>query len=103
VCLLIYSSAVIAREIGAGKSTYIKQVALLTVLAHIGSHVPAEHFSSPPIDRIYTRSSTQDVSLSCSQYHRVSSDLSIFVLVDIITNMIVASQRRTWQITSQDS
>ena len=34
---------------GGGKSTYIKQVALLTVLAHIGSYVPAEFFSSPPI------------------------------------------------------
>jgi DNA mismatch repair protein MSH4 len=39
----------------SGKSTYIKQVALCVVLAHIGAYVPAEFFSSPPIDRIFTR------------------------------------------------
>jgi DNA mismatch repair protein MSH4 len=39
----------------AGKSTYIKQVALCVVLAHVGAHVPAEFFASPPIDRIFTR------------------------------------------------
>ena len=44
----------------AGKSTYIKQVALCVVLAHVGAYVPAEFFSSPPIDRIFTRTSTQD-------------------------------------------
>lgn len=39
----------------AGKSTYIKQVALCVVLAHVGSYVPADFFASPPIDRIFTR------------------------------------------------
>jgi DNA mismatch repair ATPase MutS len=39
----------------AGKSTYIKQVALCVILAHVGAHVPAEFFASPPIDRIFTR------------------------------------------------
>ena len=38
-----------------GKSTYMRQVALIVLLAHIGSHVPAGHARIGPIDRIFTR------------------------------------------------
>ncbi len=38
-----------------GKSTYMRQSALLVVLAHIGSFVPAESAVLGPIDRIFTR------------------------------------------------
>ncbi len=38
-----------------GKSTYMRQVALIAVLAHIGSYVPAAEAKLGPLDRIYTR------------------------------------------------
>jgi DNA mismatch repair protein MutS len=38
-----------------GKSTYMRQVALIALLAHIGSFVPAEAALIGPIDRIFTR------------------------------------------------
>ncbi len=38
-----------------GKSTYMRQTALIAVLAHIGSFVPAEQATLGPIDRIFTR------------------------------------------------
>ena len=38
-----------------GKSTYMRQVALLVILAHIGSYVPAESAEIGPLDRIFTR------------------------------------------------
>jgi DNA mismatch repair protein MutS len=38
-----------------GKSTYMRQNALIAVLAHIGSFVPAERALLGPIDRIFTR------------------------------------------------
>jgi DNA mismatch repair protein MutS len=38
-----------------GKSTYMRQTALIVVLAHIGSYVPAQRARIGPIDRIYTR------------------------------------------------
>lgn len=38
-----------------GKSTYMRQVALIVLLAHIGSFVPASSASIGPIDRIFTR------------------------------------------------
>ncbi len=38
-----------------GKSTYMRQVALIAILAHIGSYVPAEEAEIGPLDRIFTR------------------------------------------------
>ena len=38
-----------------GKSTYMRQNALIVLLAHIGSFVPASHATIGPIDRILTR------------------------------------------------
>jgi DNA mismatch repair protein MutS len=44
----------------AGKSTYIRQVALLTLLAHTGSFVPATEARIDLIDRIFTRIGASD-------------------------------------------
>lgn len=44
----------------AGKSTYIRQIALLVVLGHVGCYVPAEHASLPCIDQLFTRIGTED-------------------------------------------
>jgi len=38
-----------------GKSTYMRQAALIVLLAHIGSYVPADSAMIGPIDRIFTR------------------------------------------------
>jgi len=43
-----------------GKSTYMRQVALVVVLAHIGSFVPAARAEIGPIDRIFTRIGAAD-------------------------------------------
>ena len=43
-----------------GKSTYMRQTALIALLAHIGSFVPAERATIGPIDRIFTRIGAQD-------------------------------------------
>lgn len=44
----------------AGKSTYMRQVALITLLAHIGSFVPAKNASISVCDRIFTRIGASD-------------------------------------------
>src|SRR5438874_492956 len=44
----------------AGKSTYLRQVALITLMAQIGSYVPAETATIGMIDRIFTRIGAQD-------------------------------------------
>jgi DNA mismatch repair protein MutS len=44
----------------AGKSTYIRQMALLALLAHTGSFVPAAHARIDLVDRIFTRIGASD-------------------------------------------
>lgn len=43
-----------------GKSTYMRQTALITLMAHIGSFVPAERAVIGQIDRIFTRIGASD-------------------------------------------
>jgi len=43
-----------------GKSTYMRQVALITLLAHIGSFVPADRAVIGEVDRIFTRIGASD-------------------------------------------
>jgi len=43
-----------------GKSTYMRQTALIVILAHIGSYVPARRAALGPVDRIFTRIGATD-------------------------------------------
>jgi len=43
-----------------GKSTYMRQAALIVLLAHIGSYVPADQATIGPLDRIFTRIGAAD-------------------------------------------
>ncbi|CAA6814206.1 MAG: DNA mismatch repair protein MutS, partial [uncultured Thiotrichaceae bacterium] len=43
-----------------GKSTYMRQVALIVLMAHIGCYVPAQSARIGNIDRIFTRIGAQD-------------------------------------------
>ena len=44
----------------AGKSTYMRQVALISIMAHIGSFVPAAEAEISLLDRIFTRIGASD-------------------------------------------
>lgn len=50
----------------AGKSTYMRQVALITLMAHLGSFVPASEAEISLVDRIFTRVGASD-DLSAGQ------------------------------------
>lgn len=44
----------------AGKSTYMRQTALLTLMAQVGSFIPAREASISPVDKIFTRIGASD-------------------------------------------
>ena len=44
----------------AGKSTYLRQIGLLVIMAQIGSYVPAQRMSLPIFDRVFTRVGASD-------------------------------------------
>ncbi len=43
-----------------GKSTYMRQIALIAILAHAGSYVPADRATLGPLDRVFTRIGASD-------------------------------------------
>lgn len=55
----------------AGKSVYMRQVALIVLLAHLGSYVPAEKATISMIDTLFVRSGASDV---------ISEGLSTFMV-----------------------
>jgi DNA mismatch repair protein MutS len=60
-CILTTESlALITGPNMAGKSTFIRQVALITLLAHTGSFVPAKSATIGMVDRIFTRVGASD-------------------------------------------
>ncbi len=53
----------------AGKSTYMRQVAILMILAQIGSFLPCQEASISPVDRIFTRvGASDDISTGQSTF-----------------------------------
>ncbi|KFB46055.1 AGAP002642-PA-like protein [Anopheles sinensis] len=47
--------SVLAADTSLGKTTYLKELAIICYLAHVGSFVPATHAQIPILDSIYTR------------------------------------------------
>ncbi len=53
----------------AGKSTYMRQVALITLMAQVGSFVPAENAKIGVVDKIFTRvGASDDLSMGQSTF-----------------------------------
>lgn len=48
----------------AGKSTYMRQTAIISIMAHLGSFVPAKSAQIPLIDRVFTRVGASDNLIS---------------------------------------
>ena len=64
----------------AGKSTYMRQVALITLMAHLGSFVPAKTAKIPIVDRIFTRVGASDDLASGQSTFMVEMSETAYIL-----------------------
>lgn len=61
----------------AGKSVYMRQVALIVIMAHIGCYVPAKAAKICPVDKIFTRvGASDDLSTGRSTFMVEMSEVS---------------------------
>ncbi len=72
-----------------GKSTYMRQNALIALLAHTGSHVPAKRASIGPIDRIFTRIGASDDLASGQSTFMVEMTEAAHILHNATANSLV--------------
>jgi len=72
-----------------GKSTYMRQTALIVLLAHIGCYVPAEKTVIGPIDRIFTRIGASDDLASGRSTFMVEMTETANILNNATSNSLV--------------
>jgi DNA mismatch repair protein MutS len=72
-----------------GKSTYMRQTAIITLLAHIGSYVPADNATLGPIDRIFTRIGAADDLASGRSTFMVEMTETANILNNATSNSLV--------------
>jgi DNA mismatch repair protein MutS len=72
-----------------GKSTYMRQTALIVLLACIGSYVPAESARIGPVDRIFTRIGASDDLASGRSTYMVEMTESANILNNATENSLV--------------
>jgi len=72
-----------------GKSTFMRQTALIVLLAHIGSFVPAKSARVGPVDRIFTRIGSSDDLASGRSTFMVEMTETAVILNNATANSLV--------------
>lgn len=76
-----------------GKSTYMRQIAIITLLAHIGSHIPAEKLIIGKIDKIFTRiGANDDISNSLSTFMLEMTELATILKNSTSKSLVIIDE-----------
>lgn len=73
----------------AGKSTYMRQVAIITLMAHIGCFVPAKKAVIPLTDKIFTRIGASDSLTSNQSTFMVEMSETAYILKNATDKSLV--------------
>ncbi len=73
----------------AGKSTYLRQIALITLMAQIGSFVPAKSLRLGLVDRIFTRVGAEDDIASGKSTFMVEMEETATILNHATANSLI--------------
>ncbi len=73
----------------AGKSTYMRQVALIVILAHLGSFVPAKQAEISLVDRVFTRVGASDDLATGQSTFMVEMNEVAYILNHASSNSLV--------------
>jgi DNA mismatch repair protein MutS len=72
-----------------GKSTFMRQIALIVLLAHVGSYVPAKSAVIGPVDKIFTRIGASDDLASGRSTFMVEMTEAAYILNNATANSLV--------------
>ncbi|HFL8819511.1 MAG TPA: DNA mismatch repair protein MutS [Candidatus Azoamicus sp. OHIO2] len=76
-----------------GKSTYMRQIALITLLSHIGSHVPASEVIIGNIDKIFTRiGANDDITNAMSTFMLEMTEISEIIIKATNSSLILIDE-----------
>ena len=73
----------------AGKSTYMRQLAIIVIMAQIGSFVPCKSCSIPIIDKIFTRIGASDDLVSGESTFMIEMKEANFALQNATSNSLI--------------
>ncbi len=77
----------------AGKSTYMRQVALITLMAQIGTYVPATSANICPVDRIFTRvGASDDLSSGKSTFMVEMSEVANILRNATVNSLVILDE-----------
>lgn len=73
----------------AGKSTFLRQSALLTIMAQLGSFVPADRMEFEPVDKVFTRVGASDDLASGQSTFMVEMKETAYILKNATDRSLV--------------
>ncbi len=73
----------------AGKSTYMRQIALIVLMAHVGSFVPADSAEIPLTDKIFTRIGASDNLISDQSTFMVEMTETANIMINATKNSLI--------------